>query len=65
MWYRNYLYPLRIRTEQENTMSQEAKEMNLRYEYSPHLKAEQVARLRELVNWDGRVDKFKKKLGNT
>jgi ribosomal protein S18 acetylase RimI-like enzyme len=46
-------------------MSQEVKEMDLRYEYSPHLKAEQVARLRELVDWDGRVDKFKKKLGNT
>lgn len=39
--------------------------MDLHYEYSPHLKAEQVARLRELVDWDGRVDKFEKKLGNT
>ena len=39
--------------------------MELCYEYSPHLKAEQIAGLRELVNWDGRVEKFKQKLGNT
>ena len=39
--------------------------MEFCYEYSPHLKAEQVAELRELVNWDGRIEKFKKKLGNT
>ena len=39
--------------------------MELRYEYSPHLKAEQVAELREKVNWESRVEKFKKKLGNT
>jgi ribosomal protein S18 acetylase RimI-like enzyme len=39
--------------------------MELRYEYSPHLKAEQVAGLREMVNWDRRIEKFKKKLGNT
>jgi ribosomal protein S18 acetylase RimI-like enzyme len=39
--------------------------MELRYEYSPYLRADQVARLRELVNWDSRVEKFKKKLGNT
>lgn len=39
--------------------------MELRYEYSPHLEAEQVAKLREMVNWEGRVEEFKKKLGNT
>ena len=39
--------------------------MEFCYEYSPPLKAEQVAELRELVNWDGRIEKFKKKLGNT
>ncbi len=39
--------------------------MELRYEYTPNLKAEQVARLRESVGWDARVEKFKKKLGNT
>ena len=39
--------------------------MELRYEYSPHLKAEQVAELRDKVNWESRVEKFKKKLGNT
>jgi len=43
----------------------EVKDMELRYEYNPYLKADQVARLRELVNWEGRVEKFKKKLGNT
>ena len=39
--------------------------MELRYEYSPHLKAQQVARLRESVGWDGRVKKYEKKLGTT
>ena len=39
--------------------------MELCYEYNPHLKADQVARLRKLVKWDGRVEKYKKKLGNT
>ena len=39
--------------------------MEFCYEYIPHLKAEQVAELRELVNWDGRIEKFRKKLGNT
>ena len=39
--------------------------MKLRYEYSPHLKAQQVASLRESVDWDGRVEKYEKKLGNT
>ncbi len=39
--------------------------MEFRYEYTPNLKAEQVASLRESVGWDARVEKFKKKLGNT
>ena len=39
--------------------------MEFCYEYSPHLKAEQVAELREKVNWESRVEKFKEKLGNT
>lgn len=39
--------------------------MEFRYEYTPDLKAEQVASLRESVGWDARVEKFKKKLGNT
>jgi ribosomal protein S18 acetylase RimI-like enzyme len=39
--------------------------MEFRYEYTPNLKAEQVASLRESVGWDARVGKFKKKLGNT
>jgi N-acetylglutamate synthase-like GNAT family acetyltransferase len=39
--------------------------MQLRYEYSPHLKAEQIAHLRLSVNWDGRVEKYKKKIGNS
>lgn len=39
--------------------------MELCYEYNPCLKADQIARLRELVKWDGRLEKYKKKLGNT
>lgn len=39
--------------------------MKLCYECNPFLKAEQVARLRELVGWEGRFEKFKKKLENT
>ena len=39
--------------------------MELRYEYSPHLTPEQVADLRLSVGWDGRVEKYKKKIGNS
>ena len=39
--------------------------MEFRYEYTPNLKPEQVANLRKSVGWDTRVEKFKKKLGNT
>jgi len=39
--------------------------MDFRYEYTPNLTAEQVADLRESVGWDGRVEKFRKKLGHT
>jgi N-acetylglutamate synthase-like GNAT family acetyltransferase len=39
--------------------------MELRYEYSPHLKAEQIAHLRLSVGWDGRVEKYKRKIGNS
>jgi len=39
--------------------------MELRYEYSPHLMAEQIADLRLSVGWDARVEKYKKKIGNS
>jgi len=39
--------------------------MELHYEYSPHLKAEQIAHLRLSVGWDGRVAKYKRKIGNS
>ena len=39
--------------------------MELRYEYSPRLTAEQVAQLRLSVGWDGRVEKYRRKLGNS
>jgi ribosomal protein S18 acetylase RimI-like enzyme len=39
--------------------------MELRYEYSPHLKAEQIAHLRLSVGWDARVDKYRRKIGNS
>jgi ribosomal protein S18 acetylase RimI-like enzyme len=39
--------------------------MELRYEYSPRLTAEQVAQLRLSVGWDGRVEKYKRKIGNS
>ena len=39
--------------------------MELRYEYSPHLKAEQIAHLRLSVGWDARVEKYKRKIGNS
>lgn len=37
----------------------------LRYEYSPPLTAEQIAALRLTVGWDGRVEKYRKKIGNS
>ena len=39
--------------------------MELRYEYSPRLTAEQVAQLRLSVGWDGRIEKYKRKIGNS
>ena len=39
--------------------------MSLRYEYTPFLEAQQVADLRLSVGWDGRVEKYKKKLGRS
>ena len=39
--------------------------MDLRYEYSPHLTPEQIADLRLSVGWDGRVEKYKRKVGNS
>jgi len=39
--------------------------MELRYEYTPLLKAEHVAELRMSVGWDGRVEKYRKKLGKS
>lgn len=37
----------------------------LRYEYSPPLMAEQIAALRLSVGWDGRVEKYRHKIGNS
>jgi ribosomal protein S18 acetylase RimI-like enzyme len=39
--------------------------MALRYEYSPKLIPQQIADLRLSVGWDGRVEKYKKKLGKS
>lgn len=39
--------------------------MELRYEYSPPLTAEQIGELRLSVGWDARVEKYKKKIGNS
>jgi ribosomal protein S18 acetylase RimI-like enzyme len=39
--------------------------MSLRFEYSPVLEPQQVADLRISVGWDGRVEKYKKKLGRS
>jgi len=39
--------------------------MSLRFEYNPVLQAQQVADLRVNVGWDGRVEKYKKKLGKS
>lgn len=39
--------------------------MELRYEYAPPLTAEQIAHLRLSVGWDGRVEKYKRKVGNS
>ena len=39
--------------------------MALRYEYSPKLTPQQVADLRISVGWDGRVEKYKKKIGKS
>jgi ribosomal protein S18 acetylase RimI-like enzyme len=39
--------------------------MSLRFEYNPLLEAQQVADLRVSVGWDGRVEKYKKKLGRS
>ena len=39
--------------------------MSLRFAYSPVLEAQQVADLRISVGWDGRVEKYKKKLGRS
>ncbi len=39
--------------------------MALSYEYSPKLTPQQVAELRLSVGWDGRVEKYKKKLGKS
>jgi len=39
--------------------------MDLRYEYTPHLTAEQIAHLRLAVGWDGRVEKYRRKIGNS
>ena len=39
--------------------------MSLRFAYSPVLEAQQVADLRISVGWDGRIEKYKKKLGKS
>jgi ribosomal protein S18 acetylase RimI-like enzyme len=39
--------------------------MTVRYEYSPKLTPKQVADLRLSVGWDGREEKYKKKLGKS
>ena len=62
LWYKQFRH---CQTRTVHFYSREAKDMELRYQYSPDLKAQQVARLRELVGWDGRVEKYEKKLGTT
>jgi ribosomal protein S18 acetylase RimI-like enzyme len=44
---------------------EDKKGMAIRYEYSPKLTPQQIADLRLSVGWDGRVEKYKKKLGNS
>lgn len=39
--------------------------MELTFQYSPLLTPEQVAELRIAVGWDGRVEKYRKKLGKS
>ena len=39
--------------------------MSLRFAFSPVLEAQQVAALSLSVGWDGRVEKYKKKLGKS
>jgi N-acetylglutamate synthase-like GNAT family acetyltransferase len=39
--------------------------MSLRFEYSPVLEPQQVADLRVSVGWDGRAEKYKRKLGKS
>ena len=39
--------------------------MALSYEYSPRLTPQQIADLRLSVGWDGRVEKYQKKLGKS